>query len=171
MPVHKVTKQKHCDKQKDNGAISQSTKVKNQGNCTRCGYRHKPRKCPAHGQVCKACHRKNHCAKMCNSRRHTDNRKVQQINKAEADDEEFFIGSIQAEKHDHPVSQINTVDGKKGKWQENLVVNRTVLKVRLDTGADCHVISLSDLKRAEIGQKGEQITLQACCLCGSQNPS
>lgn len=113
--VHKVTKQKHRD-------TSQSTKVKNQGNCTRCGYRHEPRKCPAYGQVCKACHRKNHCAKMCNSRRHTDNRKVQQINKAEADDEEFFIGSIQAEKHDHPVSQINT-----GEWEERKVARKSGL--------------------------------------------
>lgn len=46
----------------------------------------------------------------CVIHKHTDNHKVQQIKKAEADDQEFFIGSIQAEKHDHPVSQINTVD-------------------------------------------------------------
>lgn len=90
---------------------------------------------------------------MCNSRRHTGNHKVQQKNKAEADDEEFFIGSIQAEIHDHTVSQINTVDAKKEKWQENVIVNKRVLKVRLDTGVDCNVISVSDLTKLRLDKR------------------
>lgn len=66
IPVHKVTKQKQHDKKKNSGATSQIIKIRNQENCTRCGYRHEPRKCP----VCKAYHRKNHHAKMCNSQTH-----------------------------------------------------------------------------------------------------
>lgn len=50
---------------------------------------------------------------MWNSRRYTDNHAVQQINKAEENSEEFFIGSIQVEKQNHPVSHINIVDTKK----------------------------------------------------------
>lgn len=134
----------------DNGATSQSTKMRSQGNCTRFGCKHEPRKCHAYRQVCKVFHRKNY-AKMCNSRRHTDIHKVQQINKSEAD-EEFFIGSIQAEKHDHPVTHINTVDAKKEKWHENLIVNSKVLKVRLDTGADCNV-SMSDLRKLRLEKR------------------
>lgn len=73
--------------------------------------------------------------------------------KAEIDDEELFIGSIQAEKHDHPVSQVNTVDTKKGKWQETLAVDKKVLKVRLNVGADCNGISLSELRELRLDRK------------------
>lgn len=34
-------------------------------NCDRCGYKHVQRKCPAYGQTCKECEKKNHFAKMC----------------------------------------------------------------------------------------------------------
>lgn len=42
---------------------------------------------------------------------------TQQINKAEEDDEEFYIGSIQAENQDHPVSQRSTLWMNKRKME------------------------------------------------------
>lgn len=45
------------------------------------------------------------------------------------------------------MSQINIVDAKKEKWQENLIINRKVLNVRLDMGTDYNVIALSDLRK------------------------
>jgi len=105
---------------------------------------------------------------MCNSRRHTDNHKVQQINKAETDDQEFFIGSIQAEKHDHPASQINTVDAKKEKCHENLIVNKKVLKVRLDTGADCNVISVDVLRKLRLDKKVRKSHSKLVAYAGHQ---
>ena len=33
--------------------------------CSRCGWTHKPRQCPAFGQQCKKCHGSNHFARVC----------------------------------------------------------------------------------------------------------
>ncbi len=171
IPVNKVTKKKQHDKQKDSGAPVQSVKMRNQGNCTRCSYRHEPRKCPAYGQVCKACHGKNHYAKMCNSRKHTSNHKVQHINKAETDEQEFFIGSIQAEKQDHSVQQINTVDTKTEKWHEDLIVNKKVLKVRLDTGADCNIVFMKDLRKLRLDKNVSESHSKLVAYTGHHIPA
>lgn len=37
----------------------------NESHCSRCGYKHQTKKCPAFGQTCESCHKKNHFAKMC----------------------------------------------------------------------------------------------------------
>jgi len=34
-------------------------------NCSYCGLRHPPRKCPAYGQICHTCGRHNHFAQVC----------------------------------------------------------------------------------------------------------
>lgn len=36
--------------------------------CKRCGLKHMPKKCPAYGKICSACHGKNHFAKRCFSK-------------------------------------------------------------------------------------------------------
>lgn len=51
------------------------------------------------------------------------------------------------------MSQINIVDAKKEKWQENLIINRKVLNVRLDMGTDYNVIALSDLRKLWMNTK------------------
>ncbi|RVE62485.1 hypothetical protein OJAV_G00157530 [Oryzias javanicus] len=105
---------------------------------------------------------------MCTSRRQPDNHKVQQINKAEATDQEFFIGSIQTENHEQPVSQINAVEAKKEKWHESLIINKKVLKVRLDTGADCNVISMGDLRKLRLDKKVSRSYSKLVAYSGQQ---
>ena len=36
--------------------------------CSKCGFRHPPRKCPAYGKVCSACKGRNHFWKVCKSK-------------------------------------------------------------------------------------------------------
>ena len=43
--------------------------TKNQYNCTRCGRKHGPRKCPAYGKECSKCKRKGHFAEQCRSKK------------------------------------------------------------------------------------------------------
>lgn len=169
IPVHEVSKQKQHDKKKDRSATSQSVKMRNLGDCTRCGYKHEPRKCSACAQVCKLCHRKNHYAKMCNSRRHSDNHKMQA--KAETDDQESFIGSIQAENHDCTVSQVNMVVAKKEKWHEQLIVKKKILKFRLDTGADCNVISMKELRKLRLEKKVGKSCSKLVAYAGQRIPA
>lgn len=58
-------------------------------NCDRCGFRHELKKCPAYGQTCKKCEKKNHFAKVCraNSQKKSDQEFTDM-------DEEMFIGTI-----------------------------------------------------------------------------
>lgn len=46
--------------------------------CSRCGYQHEFKKCPAYGQMCKACNKRNHFAKMCKTQVSTKKKKYRQ---------------------------------------------------------------------------------------------
>ena len=50
-----------------------STKTNNQKKCKYCGKQHLPRQCPAFGQTCRKCGKKNHWANCCNARIVGDN--------------------------------------------------------------------------------------------------
>lgn len=53
---------------KDNRAKASTGRLEqNELSCNRCGFKHEIKKCPAIGQTCKTCHKKNHFAKMCKS--------------------------------------------------------------------------------------------------------
>ena len=41
--------------------------------CGQCGYKHRPKECPAFGQQCSICHRLNHFAKVCRQHLQTNN--------------------------------------------------------------------------------------------------
>ena len=48
---------------------SSDGRTKSQYNCTRCGRKHGPRKCPAYGKECSKCKRKGHFAEQCRSKK------------------------------------------------------------------------------------------------------
>ncbi len=41
--------------------------------CSRCGNQHEYKKCPAYGQTCKACNKRNHFSKICKTQVSTKN--------------------------------------------------------------------------------------------------
>ena len=91
--------------------------------CNRCGLRHTPyQTCPAQGAECYKCGRKNHFAKQPPSNIHA----VQHNSADEPDD--LFIGMVQ--------SNTNSKD-----WKTTLVPNKQKTIFKLDTGAQCNVIS------------------------------
>lgn len=66
--------------------------------CTRCGYVHEPKKCPAYGKICNECSRKNHFSCMCKTPKHKGKpRKVHEIGQQKG--AELFIGTTEMSKH------------------------------------------------------------------------
>ena len=54
-------------KNKENNYDTKNHRINYQSSstCSRCGYRHQPRNCPAFGKTCKKCIKQNHFAQIC----------------------------------------------------------------------------------------------------------
>lgn len=66
--------------------------------CSRCGYKHEQRKCPAYGQTCRQCNKKNHFTKMCkNERKHP--RKMHMLEQTEEGDKNMFLGTLEVQRN------------------------------------------------------------------------
>lgn len=93
-----------CDagKRQNYSETRQRNHSNDQKHCTRCGYRHGKKYCPAKGKTCGLCKKPNHFKKMCRSKRNVHI--VDNENGYSSDGEEYYTGSIQME------SQVNYVD-------------------------------------------------------------
>lgn len=96
-----------------------SYKEEKKFNCNRCQTTHGPRQCPAYGKKCGKCGTLNHFAVSCRVRR------VHTIQEHDRDSlpESLFCGMV-----------IN------GQWTENIIIESSNVKCRLDTGADVSVM-------------------------------
>ena len=111
------------------------------GVCSRCGRSHRPRQCPAFGQLCKKCARRNHFARVCRAMV-TQTHLVEESLK---DEEDTF-----SENEDQLVLQIAVEKvGKKLLAKVPVVVNgrEQTLECQLDTAASCNVMALRDLQK------------------------
>ena len=95
--------------------------------CDQCGNWHtRQLMCPAFGVECRKCGRKNHFAKVCRTKLrphhgiHLDNET--------SSDEDMFIGALQKGQSDK-------------EWQVTISINGQKTKFKIDTGAQCNVIS------------------------------
>ena len=100
-------------------------------NCSRSGYKHTVNQtCPAYGAEYHRCSRKNHFAKVCRSSYRkplTSNLNTIEHN-CLTDAEDMFIGMIQTSR------------GSKD-WKATILLNKQKTTFKLDTGAQCNVIS------------------------------
>ena len=95
--------------------------------CERCGTAHnKQRPCPAMGAQCHKCGRKNHFAKMCR----TKTRPLYGIQTDEDDhvSTDMFIGAVQKNQNFR-------------EWQITLSLSNQRITFKIDTGAQCNVIT------------------------------
>lgn len=74
--------------------------VLDKSDCNKCGYKHEPRKCPAFGQTCKVCNKKNHFGRMCQTKKPKESyRKMERsVNKIDREESEMFIGALESKK-------------------------------------------------------------------------
>lgn len=134
--------------------------------CAKCGYRHAPMKCPAFGQTCNACKKRNHYAKMCKQAR-SENRtkKMHTVEHEHEQDDEFpFLGTLEVK---HNTSHVETIVNaqmktEKEKWTETLCINGRNVTFKLDTGAECNVISHRVFKSLKL--KSETLSVSHCKL-------
>ena len=91
---------------------------------------HQP--CPLQGVECYNCGRKNHFAKVCRSRTVTKYlKKVHSVTQHDSSDssDDFFIGMVQCGTNKMP------------DWKVTILVNHQKTCFKIDTGAQCNVIS------------------------------
>ena len=111
-------------------------------NCSKCGTKHLPKSCPAFGKLCLACKGKDCFARMCSqmkSRVHAVTPSNQGTiggveSKVQPDfgEQELFIGTVTSAPH--------VADSA---WFLNLLVSGTLIKFKLDTGAEVNALPLS----------------------------
>lgn len=96
--VHKLSITKPYKKGDSSTKDSTMNSVK-KFDCDRCGYKHEQNKCPAFGQICRKCEKKNHFAKKCRANIKPKNKKMHTLEqKQDSDDneaEELFVGTIE----------------------------------------------------------------------------
>ena len=100
--------------------------------CDKCGnrhYRHQP--CPAQGVECYNCGRRNHFAKVCRSRTNTKyQKKIHSVTHDGSDtSDDLFIGMVKCATTKLP------------DWKVTLLINNHRMCFKIDTGAQCNVIS------------------------------
>ena len=115
--------------------------------CRRCGSQHKPRQCPAFGKQCSSCQGKNHFAKQCFSKR-KEGKKGKTVNLVEEPDlsDTFFVGIVNCESEQENNTDNENDVTREDKWVAPLLINGTIVTMRLDTGAKANLISMCDIK-------------------------
>ena len=111
--------------------------------CSQCGYSHTAQqKCPALGKTCKKCHKRDHFAQMCMTKRR--DKKVHQLQDTDEDYYDFdalFVGRIDCSKKKSKTTDLFT---------EKLSILNTEIQFQLDTGAKCNVLSITDFKKLKL---------------------
>ena len=93
---------------------------------------HRTEKCPAQGQVCLKCKKKNHFASVCKA---TAKPKVHEVIEQRLSDvsEDLFIDEIRIDSCESDDDVV---------WMTEVKVNDTMVNFKIDTGAHVNVIPL-----------------------------
>nr|XP_037283835.1 uncharacterized protein LOC119176582 [Rhipicephalus microplus] len=110
--------------------------------CSRCGYSaHGNARCPATGKTCKNCGGRNHFAQACRSSVRRQNRGVKkELHELQMDEENFFLEAL-------TVCAVAAGDN----WTAAVDIEGCQFTCKLDTGANCCVISSKDSKKLSNG--------------------
>lgn len=168
-----------------------------QRKCSKCGYQHAYRECPAHGKQCSKCKNFNHYATQCRfntsldrgyarnqnntltfrSRRNNDSnndKRVENLDAVDENIEEYVLGSIENKE----IS---------GDWYETIKIENCnkVITCKLDTGAHVNVIPkyifanlglddlLNETKIIVRNYDGEKLNVVGTCIlkiqCNNMN--
>lgn len=105
--------------------------------CKRCGTKHGRRSCPAYMKLCEKCNMKGHLSKMC---RVQQNAQIKHL-------PEKIVSEVVTE---HPVPEYFMFEvsiEEKDDWFISIKCNGVNFNAKLDTGAQCNVLSLKMVKK------------------------
>ena len=99
--------------------------------CGKCGSRHtRQQSCPAIGAECHKCGRRNHFARVCRSTpKRADKPRLHTIEQNSSDEDDGMY-----------IAMIND-DADTEEWEVNIRMNEQRVTFKIDTGAQCNVIS------------------------------
>lgn len=141
--------------------------------CKRCSSRHAFRECPTFETPCKRCNRMGHTTENCKSNSKSEAKEKQSHPKGKpkefyrksksgkmkkvffiegSSDESSSSSDSDSDDYEFSVGEIKTVNslGDGDKWSELLFIHDQALKVKLDTGAECNVLSKKDANRLNL---------------------
>lgn len=135
-----------------NSSNNKSTQ-KEISNCTRCGYQHKIRECPAYGKQCHKCNKLNHYSAMCKQRT------ILAIENTDSEDStEYHIGTI----NNMNETSSESSDSIAFPWIEQIKMNGKNVQSKIDTGAETDVFPLNVLKKmGPVELRSTSVTLRA----------
>ena len=118
---------------------------RSQGKCSRCGWSHGTRRCPALGKTCHTCKGIGHFSTMC---RTTSKKAKALVQPVSVEDEVFAIGPIaeglpNAQKNasaDSKAFHVGAIDGPGASWRKSLSTNGRTVQYKLDTGAQVNIL-------------------------------
>lgn len=151
---HKIRKRQPQKFKTKSGTERSATQSEAQSitNCKNCGGSHEAKrdKCPAYGQQCHKCKKRNHFQKCCRSSQ-TSGFKKRSVNHVaietpSSDEEMFFVNGI----------NIDTVDSRflhRNDIFTTVHINGKPIELKVDTGAKCNVMP-ADLF-AQLGRNGK----------------
>ena len=112
--------------------------------CRNCATRHAPRNCPAYQTKCSKCSRYNHFPSCCRTKKidavgmkrdqPQQRRKTDTSDDSDEYEQEFIIHMMNG-----------PLENATCEWKAQVSINNSLLSLKVDTGAQCNVISLGDL--------------------------
>lgn len=130
--------------------------------CKRCGRKHLPRSCPAFGRECRKCGAIGHFSNMCRTNRGTKEANSQgsprsgntfskrlpsreskclevnkEVKEESQEEEEFYLDEV---KMDENI------------WLEKLGINDREIEIKVDSGAQCNILSYETFERLRLNK-------------------
>lgn len=121
--------------------------------CGRCNTKHGTKQCPAFNATCNKCGRKGHFAVKCRSKQPSKTKvskfKSKKVVAIESSNEETESEDESDYEYQASTIRINKITAE-DKWTEKLQIGNNFIKVSLDTGAECNVMSYKEAKRLKL---------------------
>ncbi len=76
-------------------------------------------------------------------------RKIQELERDTASDDDMFIGTVKVKEKDMHVDKVD-VRTDRDVWKETVKIDNQPLTVMIDTGADCNVISKGESEKLKL---------------------
>jgi hypothetical protein len=124
--TYKKVDQENCS---TSSSVKPMRNVQVSANCSRCGYCHYKKPCPAYNKICSKCNKPNHFARVCRSNVSSGHElELGTTQQSELEQSKWII-------NDEVGALVNVNSIKSTHWTVPLDINGTVIIFKIDTGA------------------------------------